>query len=160
MRHMKFNVNVIIIPIVTVGVAFLGSQFTQMGMDWYDNELLPPLIEVPKWLFAVAWNIIYLCCTISALILWNLKLPKRDFRLIAVTFIINAILNVLWTYFFFVLHWLEFSLVEMLLLEATTLFGIIAFWKHSKVASLLLLPYLAWVGFATVLTYQIVQSNT
>lgn len=160
MRHMKFNVNVIIIPIVTVGVAFLGSQFTQMGMDWYDTELIPPLIQVPKWLFAVAWNVIYLCCTVSALILWNLTIPKRDSRLIAATFIINAILNVVWSYMFFVLHWLPVSFAEMLLLEATTLFGMIFFWRYSKVASLLLLPYLIWVGFASVLTYQIVQLNT
>ncbi len=160
MPRMKFKVNVIIIPTVTVAVAFLGSRFTEMGMDWYDSTLLLPDWDLPKWIFAVAWNLIYLCCTISALILWNKPLSAKDYRIIYTTFILNALLNVLWSYFFFVQHWLLFSLVEMIVLEASTLFGVLMFWKHSKVASLLLLPYLGWVAFATFLTYKIVQLNT
>lgn len=148
-----------VIPLVAVLTAGLGSYFSSNGMPWYDATLIKPELTPDKWVFPVAWNIIFIATTCSALILWN-KLPKNRVQNIIFTlFAVNAVLNVLWSALFFKEHHIEAAFYEMLGLELTVLLLIALSWKQSELASLLLLPYAAWVAFASVLTYQILQLN-
>lgn len=169
---MEIKRNYFIIPLITIFVALLGSYFSTGGMSWYDTTLIKPELTPPKWLFPVAWNLIFLFTTISALIVWNKGKEKTQFLwvltnekesnkywLIVWLFIANAVLNVLWSFFFFELQLIEIAFVEMLFLEATLLVLIPLIWHISKTASLLLLPYALWVAFATYLTFQIVRLN-
>ncbi len=149
---MQFKSKLFFIPLVTVLVAALGTGLTQSGMDWYQQELILPSITPAKWVFPVAWNLIFITATMSAWLIAKNPDPRKKSILIA--FGLNAVLNVVWTYLFFVEHALQASLIEILMLEATNLFILISAWKLSKPAALLMLPYLAWVGLASVLTYQ------
>lgn len=165
---MKFRANYLLIPAVTILVALIGSQYSMSGMEWYDTELIRPAITPPKWVFPIAWNLIFLFTTISALIFWNKESGEKKFLwftfkrhfdgydwVIALLFILNAILNVLWSYLFFTLNFIDIALIEMVFLNLTNLLLIILLWSVSRWASLLLLPYFLWVSFATYLTYQI-----
>lgn len=164
--------NYLLIPLITILVALFGSAFTGPGMDWYDT-LIRPNLTPPDWVFPLAWNLIFLLTTISALIIWNKGKEKtrflwilasgkntRIYWLIIGLFIANALLNVLWSFLFFKLHFITAAFIEMFFLELTLILLHILTWRFSKLASLLLLPYTLWVGFATYLTWQIVLLNT
>ena len=165
---MKFKPNYIFIPLITVLVAVIGGAFTSIGMPWYDATLIQPELTPPKWAFPVAWNTIFVLTTISALIVWNKGTGRKGFLAILLNkkpselhwwivglFILNAILNVAWSLLFFVFQMIGAAFVEMIFLELTLVLLIGLTWKVSRLASVLLLPYAAWVGFASYLTYQI-----
>lgn len=156
--HMKFKPNYLIIPLVTIVTAFLGSTITRNGMDWYYYVLGRPTVIPPTWVFPLVWNIIFICTTISALIIWNHRKNSYFWWIIGL-FIANAILNIFWSFLFFNLHLLKASFFEMFFLEATIVALMIMTWKTSKIASYLLLPYLIWVAIATYFTYQIILLN-
>ena len=154
---MKLKPNYFLIPLTTIVVAVLGSLLTDAGMQWYNTELIKPELTPPAIAFPIAWTTIFTLTTISALIFWNKSDKKAPLTTwIALLFLLNAVLNVLWTFLFFYSQAVTEALIEMLLLEATVLALIFLIWKISKTASLLLLPYFIWVGFATYLTYQII----
>ena len=151
---MKFKPNYIVIPAITVAVALLGGILTSSGMTWYNTVLNRPDIIPPSWAFPIAWNIIFLLTTISALVAFN-RSTKKEKQLVAFLFLFNAVLNILWSLLFFKLHLISASLVEMIILEIVNLALIFKLWQISKSASLMIWPYLLWVGFATYLTYLI-----
>lgn len=156
---MKFKPYWSVLPLVTVIVAALGSYFSSNGMPWYNAVLIKPELTPPGWAFPLAWNIIFVATTCSALLIWNKAKRDTRFQTVMLLFLANAFLNVFWSLLFFNLHQLNWALIEMLALEASTLGLILLTWKSSKLASALLLPYAVWVGFASFLTYQIVQLN-
>lgn len=153
---MKLKPYSVVFPLVTLFVAGLGSMFTSGGMEWYDTQLIRPELTPPKWIFPVAWNLIFLATTVSALIVWNTFKRDDRFKWILGLFLANGFLNVLWSYLFFGKHLIALALYEMIALELTLLALHVLTWKKSKTASLLLLPYSLWIAFATFLTYQIV----
>jgi len=170
---MKFKTNYLVIPAITVVIALLGSHFTGLGMDWYDQTLTLPALTPPKWAFPLAWTIIYICTAISAIILWNkgqeskriLWFFRREnmsssYWWIIGLFIANVVLNIAWTVIFFGLHQIFAASIEILILELSILALLYLTWSKSKSASLLLLPYAIWVGFASYLTWQILLLNT
>ena len=150
----KLKTNYIVIPLITILVAVLGSWFTSVGINigWYDT-LIKPEFNPPSWLFGPVWTTIYILTTTSALIWWN-KI-KRDWwwKLIGVVFVYNAVVNVSWSLAFFYLT--EIGLAVWLATEvlASVLVLMILLWPRSRTASFLLLPYLLWVSFATFLNY-------
>lgn len=169
---MKFKPNYLIIPLITVAVAVLGSSVTVTGdASWYQT-IVKPSINPPNWIFPIAWNIIFILTTISALIVWNKGPEKKKFlwffdahkedkafTAIIALFLINAVLNVLWSYLFFGTQNILGAFIEIFFIEATLIALIILIYKRSKTASLLLLPYTLWVGFATYLNYLILSLN-
>jgi translocator protein len=168
----KLKPNFIIIPLVTVVVAAVGSIFSQSGMMWYKEELVKPLLTPPNWLFPIAWNIIFILTTISALLVWNSvqaekrfllvfkkKTENNDLPIIMGLFIANAVLNVCWSLLFFTLHFTYAAFVEMLLLEGTLIALLYLTYNRSKTAAVLLMPYILWIAFATYLTSQIILLN-
>ena len=150
----------IVVPLVTILVAIVGSYFSSSGMTWYNSDLITPSLNPPKWIFPVAWNLIFILTTISAIIFWGkLQLKEKEFRNIFVLFTINAFLNVFWSYLFFVLHDSLAAFVEMLFLNLSLVAIFVLGYRYSKIAAYLLLPYFLWVSFATYLTYLIMQLN-
>ena len=172
-KTIKFKPNYVVVPVITIVVALLGSWFTGVGMEWYDTEIIKPQLTPPRWAFPVAWNTIFICTTIAALIFWNKGkvekkflwiFPKKEiapqYWWIVVLFIANAVLNVAWSLIFFTLQQIPPAFIEMLFLEATIIALIILIWNISRIASVLLLPYALWVGLASYLTYAIMTLNS
>lgn len=116
---------------------------------WYDTQIKPPLTP-PDWVFSPVWTVLYVMIAASIVIYvrktWADK-PLRVYGLIA----LHLVANGLWTPLFFGLKAPGWALVDIVVLDLSLGAMIFAFWKVSRLASVLLWPYLAWVLFATYL---------
>lgn len=158
MKNMKFKSNYLFIPLIVVLVSTIGSFLTDSGMNWYET-INTPSFTPPGSVIGAVWTVIFILCAISALLVWNKTKHDKIFRIIVVIFLLNAFLNVLWSALFFNQQMISASLIEIFILNATNLALIILIWPKSKPASALLMPYFAWVSFATYLLYNIWQLN-
>jgi tryptophan-rich sensory protein len=149
--------------IVSIAICFLaaaiGGFSTTMSVDssWFD-ELKKPSWNPPNWLFGPVWSILYLMMSISAWLVWKQAgLTKAKGSLAWFTF--HLLLNVLWSVFFFGLRQPGWAAIEIVLLWVSIVISIVLFFRHSKLAASLLVPYLAWVTFATALNWTIWSLN-
>jgi len=117
---------------------------------WY-ADLSKPSFTPPDWAFGVVWPILYVMMGISAFLIWNKGIGSKQARVALGLFILQLILNSLWTPIFFGLNMMALALVEIVLLWVAILITIFAFWRISKTAAYLLIPYILWVSFAIVL---------
>lgn len=148
----------IIISVVTaIVVGGLGGWLTRLG-PWY-RTLVKPSWQPPDWLFGPAWTVIFALATTSAVLSWNAATGSGDAARVLVLFGINIILNVAWSALFFRLERPDWAFGEVILLWLSILALIIGLWPLSSTASLLLLPYIAWVSFAAYLNLTIVRLN-
>lgn len=154
-------------------VAAMGGLFTASPSNWlwYDS-LVQPAFTPPNWIFPIVWNLIYLMVAISIIIVWNkgnqekrflwfIKWKKTHplFRWTISLFMINGVLNALWSLLFFSLNQIDLAFIDILLLEATNIALVFLTWKISKPASVLLWLYTAWVAFASFLNFQYLILN-
>jgi len=155
----KLKANYFVIPFITITTAIAGNIATSSGMDWYDTLQKPSWIP-PGYLFGIVWTLIYILTTASALIVWNKSKPDVRTKTIMALYGVNAILNAAWSYLFFSEHLFWPSIIEMILLNITTIIIMVMAHRISKLANYLLAPYLVWVTFATYLAYSVMQLNT
>ena len=138
---------------------FLGSFATRNSItNWYAHLSRPSFIP-PDWTFGVVWPILYVMMGISAFLIWNMDINRRQVKVALGVFALQLILNGLWTPIFFGLHLIGVALVEIVMMWAAILLTIFTFWKVSKSATLLLLPYILWVSFAVVLNASLFLLN-
>jgi benzodiazapine receptor len=155
---LSMKLNYIIIPLITFLTALSGSLLTSRGMDWYKTIVKPSWTPAGS-LIGTVWTILFILGAISALIVWN-RLPHDNrFKWIIAVFIINAILNVGWSFLFFNQHLLLTAIFEAALLGASVVALVILIWPLSRLAASLLIPYAVWVLFATFLTYKVWSLN-
>ncbi|WP_134500519.1 TspO/MBR family protein [Microvirga pakistanensis] len=148
---------VAVLPVVAVAVA--GSLVTEPSIPTWYAGLEKPDFTPPNWAFPVAWTLLY---ALMAVALWRiLSLPAhRPGRSGAImAFFVQLALNCLWSFAFFGAHSLVAGLIVILALIVAILATIRAFWPLDRLAALLLVPYLAWVLFATALNGAIWQLN-
>lgn len=126
--------------------------------DWYQS-LEKPSFNPPSWVFAPAWTTLYTMMGISLSILWRARHEKPAATPAMQLFTIQFILNLAWSFIFFRLENPRAALVEILVLNVAIVLTILAAWRVSKVAALLLVPYLCWTLFATVLNGAIWNLN-
>lgn len=120
--------------------------------------LVRPAWAPPGWLFAPVWSVLYLLMAIAAWMVWRV----RGFRAASTAlclFLLQLGVNALWTWLFFYFHQGAWATAEILVLWLLIVATIISFWRVRPLAGLLLLPYLAWVSFACVLSYATWQRN-
>lgn len=117
--------------------------------DFY-TQLRRPGWAPPPWLFAPVWTILYVMMAISAWLVWRSGKSTR-IQAALVLFMAQLVLNALWTWLFFAWHEGALAFGEILLLWVLLAATIGSFWPLQRLAALLLLPYLAWVTFASVL---------
>ena len=115
---------------------------------WHDS-LTKPFLSPPNWVFAPVWLILYITIFVS-LILYTLK-PAEGKTLGYIFFGVQLILNLLWSPAFFGMQNILLAFVIVLLLDIFVLLTILEFYSVSKVAGIILIPYLLWILFATYL---------
>lgn len=114
---------------------------------WYAG-LERPFFAPPNWVFGPVWTLLYIGIAVSAWLVWK----RTGLRTAAMgLWGTQLLLNALWTPLFFGLNWLGIALLEMAVMWLAILLCIRAFWSISRPASILLMPYLAWVSFAWLL---------
>jgi len=152
----KFNLKILLICLFIVFiVAFIGSLFTSNNVNskWYES--VKPSITPPNYVFPIAWTILFFLIALSLYFaLINSKTKDNNQRKIIVfVFGINFILNILWTFFYFNMHNPLLAFYNIILLIISILSLIFVCWKINKISAYLLLPYLLWVCFASVLNW-------
>jgi tryptophan-rich sensory protein len=139
-------------------VAALGALLTDLG-PWYYG-LKEPSWKPPDWLFGPVWTVIFALAAMSGYLCWmhGPRYSANNARVLAL-FTMNGILNTAWSALFFQVHRLDWALVEVGLLWLSIVGLIVLTARHSRLASVLLLPYLAWVTFAGVLNFELLRLN-
>lgn len=135
----------------------IGAIFTTPAINTWYATFEKPVFNPPNWLFAPVWTILFALMGIALYLIWiNSAQNKRSAYII---FFVQLILNILWSSIFFGAKLPGLALVEIIIMWLAVLLTIIYFYKISKPAGLILLPYLLWVSFATVLNYEIFILN-
>lgn len=150
----KFNpFKLIFCILIAQGAGILGSVATfSSAKTWYITDLIKPSFNPPSWVFGPVWTLLFFLMGIALYLVWNKKNNLFWFW-------VQLILNTLWSFLFFGLHspWLAFY--EIIFLWIAILVTIVKFWSYNKKAGVLLLPYLAWVSFASFLNFSIARLN-
>ncbi|MFZ1742121.1 MAG: TspO/MBR family protein [Pontixanthobacter sp.] len=124
---------------------------------WFESLIKPDIFPDPKW-FGIVWSILYAMMGV-ALALVCAAWGARGRTAALVAFGVQFALNLTWSPVFFGMHQITAGLVVIGLLGAALAVTIALFWRVRKLAAVLLLPYLAWVCFATLLNYEFLQAN-
>ncbi len=144
-----------------LGVELIGitSSLVSGGVnEWFEN-LVKPVFNPPNWIFAPVWTILYLMIGISFFLVWKnkekIKLKKKAYWI----FGIQLALNWFWSIAFFGMNNIGLALLIIILLLISIVLNILIFYRISKTSGYLLVPYLLWVSFATILNYSFLMLN-
>lgn len=152
---MKLGVKITILLIICLGIGYASSLVTQNGIETWYPTLEKPSFNPPNWLFGPVWTALYICIAIAGGIIWDKIDTNPVAKKAMLFFIIQLVLNILWSFLFFglknpLIALLEIILLLLMIYETYMLFG-----KINKTASYLFIPYLLWVSFALFLNASI-----
>jgi tryptophan-rich sensory protein len=143
----------IICLLIVYGFAMVGGLFTSgsVNSEWYNS--IKPDITPPNWIFPIVWNILFFLIGVSLFLAWtkakNAKIKKK----VAWAFGTNLFLNILWSVFYFEMQNPFLAFVDIIFLIASIIWMANICFKINKNGGWLLLPYLVWVCFASLLNY-------
>jgi len=140
---------------VSFAAGVIGSQFRPDA--WYES-LVKPLWNPPNAIFAPLWTLLYALMGVAAWLVWR-GAGFKGAGVALVLFGVQLVLNTLWSFLFFGLHRIDLAFFEILVLWALILIVGVLFWRENRLAGALMFPYLAWVGFASVLNFMLWQLN-
>lgn len=156
-RLAEYGVLVLFLAIAYAVAAF-GSITTVGAVDgWYATAPVVPWTP-PNWVFGPVWTVLYATIAVAGWLVWR-RGDRTDVRPALVLFVVQLVLNSLWTPVFFGLFgvigvaalWIAFVII--LALDLAVAATIAAFWPVSRAAALLLVPYLVWILYATTLNW-------
>lgn len=141
-----------------VAVGLLSGLLTRTQISGWYASLAKPSFNPPNRTFGPVWTALYISMGVAAWLVW--RQPVSHLRTLALLcFAAQLALNFLWSLIFFRWHSIGGALAEIVVLWLAILLTHILFWHLRQLAGALLLPYLAWVGFATVLNAAIFRLN-
>jgi benzodiazapine receptor len=150
------NIVKLIVSIVACQCAgLIGSLATTPNIPTWYATLEKPVFTPPSWLFAPAWITLYLLMAVAAFLIWRKGLAHDGVKCALTLFLVQLVLNALWSVVFFGLQSPLYGMVVILALWIAILLTIIKFFRLSVAAGSLLLPYILWVSFASVLNISI-----
>jgi len=133
------------------GLASAGSGSFYLALE------RPPWAP-PAWLFGPVWTVLYVLIGLAAWRVWR-RWGFAGARAALGLYLVQLVLNGLWTWLFFAWRRGALAFAEIVVLLVLIVATAAAFWRRDRLAGALLLPYLAWVGFAAVLTWSVWQRN-
>ena len=157
---MNKYVKIIITVAICLTVGYLSSIVTQSGIKTWFPTIIKPSFNPPSWVFAPVWTLLYILMGIAVGIVWdkidsNVELVKKGLFFFAIQLAFNA----LWSYLFFGLNNILLASIEIIILLLMIYETYVVFKKVDKKASYMLIPYMLWVSFASVLTITIYFLN-
>ena len=156
---LKFNLKRFLISIaIPLAVGGFSALITKGDMDLYSRIVRPPL-SPPSILFPIVWSILYILMGISLYLVWNNSNSYSDKTSAFVLFAVQLFLNFIWSPIFFSAQQYLIAFIILVLLWITVLLMIISFYRISKVAGLIQIPYLIWLTFAGYLNFAIMILN-
>ncbi len=138
---------------------FIGSIFTTSSIPTWYASLNKPSFNPPNWVFAPVWTVLYLLMGIALYLIWRKGLSDKNVKIAFMVFVFQLVLNSLWSFLFFGLESPFAAFIEIIILWIAILVSIILFFRISWIAGVLLIPYILWVSFASVLNFAIWRLN-
>jgi translocator protein len=138
---------------------FVGAIFTMPSVTTWYATLNKPTLNPPAWVFGPVWTTLFALMGIAAFLVWKKGLYRKDVKIAIVIFVVQLVLNTMWSIIFFGMHSPQGALIEIVCLWLAILATIVAFYKVSKSAAWLLVPYILWVSFAMYLNYAVWSLN-
>lgn len=135
--------------VVTFLAAAAGVTASMNAPDVY-AKIVQPSWAPPAWLFGPVWSALYCMMAVAAWLVWR---KREDFLvdLCLSVYLVHLIFQGLWSWLFFAWGRADFAMFDILLLWLMIAWMIIVFWRISRIAAVLMIPYLLWVTFASVL---------
>lgn len=156
LNKMNRKVRILLVVTTCLLVGFLSGKVTQQSITTWYPSLIKPIFNPPNWVFAPVWTMLFIMMGVSGGMIWNhLEEKTEEVKKAFLFFILQLGLNALWSYLFFGLHNPLLALIEIVLLWLLIFETYNQFALINKNASRLLLPYLAWVSFASILNFSI-----
>jgi len=137
----------------------IGSLFTFSSIPTWYVTIIRPTFSPPNWIFGPVWTTLFALMGIALFLVWQKGIARKDVKVAVAIFLVQLILNTIWSIIFFGAHNIGGAFIEIIFLWLAILATIITFYKISKPAGYLLLPYIAWVSFAGFLNYTIWTLN-
>ena len=138
---------------------FIGSFATRPKIPGWYASLQKPSFNPPPWLFGPVWTLLYILMGIALFLIWRKGLAAGGVKIALLVFFLQLILNAFWSFAFFGAQSPLAGLVVIIALWATIAGTIAAFAPLSRVAAVLLVPYILWVSFAAILNASIYVLN-
>jgi tryptophan-rich sensory protein len=134
-----------------LAAGILGAFLTVDSVrDWYPS-LVRPSFAPPSWVFGPVWTTLYVMMGVASWMVWRTGAGTPEVRGALVIYGVQLALNFAWSPLFFGLRQPALALVDIVLLLGLVAWTVVRFYRVSKPAGWLLIPYLGWVAFATVL---------
>lgn len=144
---------------ITLATSWLGSLLTRPNIEtWYVN-IQKTSLTPPNQIFAPVWITLFVLMAIALYIIWSGRGKARTRRQAKLLFIAQLMANIAWSAIFFNLHRIGWSLVEIIFLDIMVTYCLLTFHKINRLAGWLMLPYLIWICFATVLNFSLWLAN-
>ena len=145
------------VPLVLL-LGFLSGQVgSSANSAWFQSLVKPDIFPPPRW-FGIVWSILYVMMGLALAIVCAAWGARGRTAAIA-AFVIQLLVNLSWSPVFFGMHQIKTGLIVIAVLDVLVIVTIVLFWRVRRSAALLLLPYLAWIAFATLLNWEFLQAN-
>lgn len=139
--------------IICEAAGLLGSVFTfSVIPTWYASLVKPPL-NPPSWIFGPVWTTLYALMAIAAFLVWQKRAQEKKADEALRVFALQLTLNALWSILFFGMQRPGLAFLEIILMWLAIVWTMIMFYRISKPAAYLLVPYILWVSFASYLNF-------
>lgn len=146
----------VMLPLVVGG---LSGFFTANAIEGWYTTLQKPWFNPPNWIFGPVWTLLYGMMGIAFFLIWKSEAPAGIKRTAVTAYFVQLAFNFAWSLIFFYMEQPGWALVDILLMWIAIFYTIIAFGKISTGAAWILVPYISWVSFATVLNFAIWKLN-
>lgn len=149
--------------IVSVGVCqlagIIGGLFTASSVSTWYSGIEKPVFNPPNWIFGPVWITLYFIMGVALYLVWDTEAAAAMKKNAIILFSVQLILNVLWSYCFFYLRSPLLGLIEITVLLVFILLATWWFFKIRPLAGYLMIPYIMWVSFATLLNVYLWKLN-
>ena len=152
-------VKAIIAIAIPLMVGATSGFFTVTGVESWYQTIQKPSWNPPGWIFGPVWTTLYVMMGIALFLVWKEDTSEELKKIAIALFAVQLTLNFFWSFIFFNQQQPGWALVEIIAMWIFILLTIFAFAQVNKTAAWLLVPYISWVSFATILNYTIWQLN-
>ena len=135
-----------------------GISTTSAITGWY-STLIKPSFNPPNWIFGPVWTLLYILMGISFALIWNKGIEKKEIKNALGIFVFQFLLNLVWSFLFFGMQNPAIAFIDIVILWLAIILTVKKFLPIDKAAAYLLIPYLLWVSFASLLNISIWYLN-
>ena len=155
----KSPVTLLAFVLASIVAGSIGSLVTITAPGSWYSLLVKPVFQPPNWIFGPMWTLLFILMGIAAYLVWERGIDTPEVRFALSVFCIQFVFNILWSFLFFGMQSPLLGLLDIIILWWLILATIMTFYRVRKSAAYFLIPYLAWVSFATVLNATIMLLN-